>query len=362
MEKVQSSPLILCVIILCYLQLDWKSLTINTTHTLILAQIMTNNTLLFFLIILLPFFIYSCNGPRQVMDANRLYSYECQEVISIEKREKLPEETLGTDTLLRSTYTYEDLLIANAFGLIPDLRQYEQLKKIADSEGGSFDLVADYITVSNKINQGLDLAALELRSVGDLIDCTIIKLRKYRSKLAQANLKSQNRLSNWAIITGAATTVLTAGILVSNDEDLIASTAFDWMAVLGGIATGYLAIKSAKVDKKIRLSPQKNFIRAIKTGENNEHIFPHSTWYLMNQTFDIEGEALSPREYIIREWKVSQNLMAYEDPDMKLDMLSQPEEIYSEGMIDLRIELLETIGVGVDQLSRALYILRAKQY
>ena len=313
------------------------------------------------LLVVLLLFI-SCRGSKQVIDSDTVHAYECQQIIAVKQHDILPVETLMQDTLLLSTYALEDLQITNAFGLIPDFRLYQSLKDQIEEEGESIEMLDQYIVVANRLNEGLSLAELELQSVADLVDCTILKLKKYKARVNDANLKTQNRLSNWAILTGAATTLLTASILISDNEDLKGGSFFDWMAVAGGLATGYLAVKSAKVDKKIWLNPQKNFIRTIWSGKNEEELFPYSTWFLMNQEYEIEGQRLTLRSYIIQDWEILQNSLEENGSYEMEDWLLESEALYSEGMIDTRIEMLETIGVGIDQLIRALYILRTKLY
>ena len=313
-------------------------------------------------VLVLMLLLISCKGPKQVIDSDIVYAYECQQIIAVRQHDILSVEALRQDTLLLTAYTLEDLQITNAFGLIPDFRLYQSLKDQIEEEGESVEMLDQYIVVANRLNEGLALAELELQSVADLIDCTILKLKKYKARVNDANLKTQNRLSNWAILTGAATTVLTASILISDNEDLKGGSFFDWMAVAGGLATGYLAVKSAKVDKKIWLNPQKNFIRTIWSGNNEEEIFPYSTWYLMNQEYQIEGQRLTLRTYIIHDWEILQESLEENGTYEMEDWLLDSEALYNESMIDTRIEMLETIGVGIDQLIRALYILRTKLY
>ena len=82
----------------------------------------------------------------------------------------------------------------------------------------------------------------------------------------------------------------------------------------------------------------------------------------MNQVYEIDGEKITLRDYIIGEWTITENATASAEDNPPLNTLLLPEAVYTESLIDKRIEMLEVIGVGVDQLSRALYVLRTKQY
>ena len=177
-----------------------------------------------------------------------------------------------------------------------------------------------------------------------------------------ANLKSQNSLSNWAIGVGSATTIITAGILVSQNDGLIGSTAFDWMAVAGGVVTGYLAFKSSRVNREIRINPQSNFIRVIWTGENTNNLFPPATLYLLNQEYTEDGFTTTLRESIIEAWQESDFLLGDEENMLLMNQLLADEAIYDEAMLDLRMEMLETVDLGIDQINRALYLFNSKRY
>jgi hypothetical protein len=266
------------------------------------------------------------------------------------------------DTLLLSIYSNKDLILANAFGLIHDLRQYEYLKHKIETHGEDQRILIELFKVSNRLNEGTDLAALEVQSVIDFINCSNLKLRKYKSILSEANGQTQNRLSNAAIMVGAATTVLTAGILITNDESLIGSTIFDWLAVISGVTTGYLALKSTRVDKKVQLIADKNIIRAIWTQDNSENLFPPSTWHMLNQTIRLDQTEITLREIVVNEWESSQNLLADAKHKAFLSVLLADQGIYNEDMIDLRLEMMEALEVGIDQINRALYLFNAKRH
>ena len=305
----------------------------------------------------------SCKSTRNYIGDGEKFTYNCPVIISYNQPEIISLNDYEPDSLLQPKYSDLNLHIANAFGLLSDLHSYEHLRERIKKEGrvdpNTFD---EYSRAYNRLNEGMNLAALEVKSLQDLLDCSILKLRKFKFEVSNAILKSQNSLSNWAIGVGSATTIITAGILVSQDNDLIGSSAFDWMAVAGGVVTGYLAYRSAKVNRQIRLSPQSNFIRVIWTGNNENNLFPPASWYLINQKYLENGELVSVRENIIREWQESKNILGSPENITALPILLADEAVYTEELIDLRIEMLESIDLGVDQINRALYLFNSKRY
>jgi hypothetical protein len=317
----------------------------------------------YYVIIICLLLATSCGSSRKFVGEGVTFSYRCPSIVSYAQPKILASGDVKSDPLLSAKYSYTNLEIANAFGLIEDLRVYETLRKKIRAEGKvdpeTFD---EFANSYNKINEGMNLAALEINSLQDMLNCNLLKLRKIKMQVATSNRKTENNLSNWAIGVGSVTTIITAGILVSQDSELIGSTAFDWLAVAGGVATGILAFQSSRVNKKIRLNPEDNFINSIWTGKNDAGLYPKSTWYLMNLITDFENEQTNIREMIIDEWNDSEAMLANEDNKLALPVLLADEGIYTEEMVDLRIEMLEAVGLGIDLINRELYFFNAKRY
>lgn len=296
-----------------------------------------------------------------MINSEKYFTYECRNIVSSIQLDTLSIAAIKGDTMLLNTYTMVDLQLANAFGLIDYLRKYELLKRQIGKEGEKQQLLTELFFVSNYLNESTDLAALEIQSLTDFIECTNLKLGKFKALVSKANLRSQNKLSTWAIVVGAAASVFTAGVLVSNDEELKSGSLFDWLAVGSGVATAYLAIRSTRVDKKVQLDPGKNLIKAIWTQNNDEHLFPAATWYLLNQRIEVDGKITTLREIIIYEWESAENMLADPKHMEYLPILLADKGVYNEEMIDLRMDMMEAIGIGLDQINRALYLFNTQR-
>ena len=316
------------------------------------------NSIILLLVVLLT---AGCKSPQRVINSERYYAYECRDIISSFQLDTVPISTIRHDTMLLTKYTIVDLQLANAFGLIDQLRKYELLKQRISEEGDNQQLLMELLVVTNSLNEITDIAALEIQNMTDFIECTNLKIGKFKAMVSKANQRSQNKLSTGAIIVGAAASVLTAGVLVSNDDDLKSGSLFDWLAVASGVATAYLAIRSNRVNKKVQLDPGKNLIKAIWTQNNNEHLFPATTWYLLNQKIEVDDKITTLREIIIYEWQSAENMLA--DPKHKeyLPTLLADKGIYNEEMIDLRMDMMESISIGLDQINRALYLFNMRR-
>jgi hypothetical protein len=312
----------------------------------------------------IPIFIFllaSCNAPQKVINSEKYYAYECRNIVSSFQMDTLALNDLQSDTILSGAYTMVDMYLAKAFGIIDHLKRYEILKQEISKDGEKQQLLTELFSVSNYLNESADLAALEIQSLTDFIECTNLKLGKFKALVSKANQRSQNRLSTGAIVVGAVASVLTASVLVSKDEDLKNSSFFDWLAVASGVATAYLAIRSNRVDKKVQLDPGKNLIKAIWTNNNDEQLFPAPTWYLLNQKIEVDNNMTSLREIIIYEWKNAENMLADPKHMEYLPILLADKGVYNEQMIDLRMDMMAAISIGLDQINRALYLFNARR-
>lgn len=314
------------------------------------------------LIFLSTMMLLSCAGSKQLLDSSKIRSSTCPDIITVLNPGSLSEGQILADTFLTAKYNYQDLQIANAYGFYEQLRTFERLRTQFREQGSLDSSFTRFSSAYNRINEGTNLALLEVTSVEDLIECTLNNLDRYHDALAEATIISQNRLSNWAVGIGAGTTILTAGVLLSQNEQLIGGTALDWAAVAGGVVAVYLTIKAANLEKKIHYAPDKDFIKAIWTGDNNQGVFPAATWFLLNLDYDTSEQKSSLREMIIDEWVRIEPRLITEEGDEFIAMITQPSGDYNLELIQLRRDMLIGINLGMNQINRALYMLNSKRY
>jgi hypothetical protein len=179
-------------------------------------------------------------------------------------------------------------------------------------------------------------------------------LVRIRSLLTDENNRFRSKYTNGAIIVGLASAAIVGGILLSNNEELQDSDAIDWIGIGGAVAATYLAIYSERIDKKAYLKFQKNLIYPIWTGNHDQNVFSDRYWYLINHDRFSDTTDLSVREYIVNTWKQSEILLGSEKNMSYLSTLLASESAYTEEMLLLRIDLLEELKIGVDDLSRSL--------
>ncbi len=296
----------------------------------------------------------SCSAHIRTIN-DQPFEYRCLDIVQVQEPEILPIEKVFADSVLTSRYSRASLIAGNAFGLINQVREYEHLRERAKRQDFDDNLRFKLIEIEDDIDETLDLGMLELISVGNRIDCAILQLEKLKSELNRANLKSQNSLTNAAVIVGGATTVLVAGILVAENEGFEPGNAIDWIGVAGGVAAVYLALRSTKVDKRALLAPTRNVVASFENQDRVAGDFPASTWYLLNSAYLIDSTEVSIREKVLENWYSSKTMLNSEEHMNYYPVLLEGEGVYTEGMIELRINLLEAVGVGIDLILRSMY-------
>ncbi len=305
-------------------------------------------------------FLFSCKSHQKTINSSP-YEYDCIDILDIKDPQILPIDEVFGDTLLNSRYSKRSLTIANAFGLVNEVRKYEALRKRAKKLGYPDSLKIELLTRENDFDDALDNGMIELISVGNRIDCAILNLEKVKTEVQKSNLKSQSSLTNAAVIVGGAASVFVAGILVAENNGIEPGRAIDWIGVAGGLAAVYLAARSTKVDKKVMVKPNRNVIEAIESGRASQGDFPTSTWYLLNQGYLIDSTDLTIRERILDTWHDSKSMLGSEKNMEYYPVLLQGEGIYTEEMLELRIDLLETVGVGIDAILRSIHEINSER-
>ena len=144
-----------------------------------------------------------------------------------------PIETIQFDSILTDNYSFNSLVIANAYGLIDDLTLLEKLK-IKNLNHGHFDSIRIAILEKERqIDTILDMAFLELESYESFIECNILNLVRIRNLLTDANSKIRSNYTNAAVIVGLASAALVGGIILFSNDDLKEGDALEWIGIGG---------------------------------------------------------------------------------------------------------------------------------
>jgi hypothetical protein len=240
------------------------------------------------------------------------------------------------------------------------LRDLEILKEEENRAVTGGSIRTERLVKEQEVDRRLDVAKLELETLANFIDCEGSKLTKIKARLADENDRTTRTLTTTSILAAAISSISVAGILVSGDEDLKQGDAKDWIGVAGGLVAAYLAVMSAKVNKKATLRHDVNAIKAIWTGDNSAQVFPSSSWYLLNEKRLLHPTDFSVREGIIETWNDEPSLLGGKDNVSQVPTLLDTVGDYDEEMLQLRIDMMEEIENGIDKVSSALYLINVE--
>ena len=312
--------------------------------------------LLFQLLIVLSVFMLSNSCATSNTIAAVTIDTDCPPVMDYIDSDFIPLKTLMADTLLTTTYSKKSIVVANAYGLIPDIRNLKTLKNNKVNLKSNDSSRLRVLEKNREIDKTLYLAALEIKTLQTFLNCNNLKLIKTKTDLAVANNKTRNTYTNSAVITGLASSILVAGAVI-DDGQLNEGSFKDWVGIAGGLVAAGLAIISEKVDKKVSLSHKNNAIAAIWNGNNDKGIFTDNTWYLLNQPSIVDSSERSMRTLIVQAWKTSNSMLQNEDYKKYIPIIIGNGGNYTEEMIQLRMDMLDEIKQNIEEISRLLSLL-----
>ena len=296
----------------------------------------------------------SCSSGNMITSVT--IDTDCPPVMDYISSDFLPLEPLLADTFLTSNYSVQSIIVANAYGLVDDIRDLKTLK-IEETLPNSNDTIRlATLEKAIEIDKTMNLATLEIQTLQTFLNCNNRKLIQAKTDLAQLNNTTRSTFSNSAIIIGVVSSVLVAAAVIS-DGQLNSGSFKDWVGIVGGLVAAGLAIISERVDKKIRLSHSHNAIAAIWNGTNDQGVFTDNTWYLLNQPYLIDSSDLSIRDSITKIWKSSKSLLLEEDNMKYIPVIMGNGGEYTEEMIQLRINMLEEVKHSIVEVSRLLSLL-----
>jgi hypothetical protein len=303
------------------------------------------------ILIILIGVIQSCSTSKKLPPV--LIDTDCPPVMDYIISDFIPLDSLLADTSLTSTYSTKTIIVANAYGLTNDIRELRTLKNTETELKSNDSLRLATIEKAREIDKKLDLATLEIQTLQTYLRCINQKLIRAKTDLAATNNKSRDAYTNSAVIVGVASSALVAGAVLS-DGELNEGSFKDWVGIAGGLVAAGLAVVSGRINKKVSLSHSNNAIAAIWNGENDQGVFTDNTWYLLNQPYLAYPIEFSMRDQILAIWNASESMLKEEDNMESLPVLLSNEGVYTEDMIQLRMNMLEELKLNIEEISRLL--------
>ncbi len=187
----------------------------------------------------------------------------------------LPVETvqavLQADTILTRRFSQHDLLVANAAGVLPLLRELIALKHTQEP-----DRRLKEAGLRQKILNRLLLASTEVASLAAELDCEGQRADQLAAYLDQKDDRRVRSLTLLSIGIGAVTTVVTALVQSNNPGKTI--------AIGGGLASGGLGgLAAFSSNKTVRFVHARNLLTDIWNQSRQSALYPPFVWYVLTE-------------------------------------------------------------------------------
>jgi hypothetical protein len=181
------------------------------------------------------------------------------------------EAFLKNNPQLLSDFSFRDILLANASGSLPLLKEMVGLRKNYFEDEDSLYFLLKKQQVFNR----LLLASTEVASLAAELDCESERSKQMAVYLDQINDSKTQRLTIASVITGAATGIGTA-IFQKNKPQIAIGVSG---SIISGIFGGWAAISSRD---KVLFKHERNLLQDIWLAPGQSYVYPPFIWYMLN--------------------------------------------------------------------------------
>lgn len=236
------------------------------------------------LLVLASLLLSSCQSLKPSLTAASHQKKYCQPTIRLDYDSGyLPipdvQSVLQSDTSLTNRFSNHDLLVANAAGILPLLREFIRLKT-KRSESADWERFA----VEQHITDRLWLASMQVSGIAAEIECEAERANRLAAYLQQMDSKRIQQLTLLSVVVGALTTVATAFIQPDTPNKTV--------SIGGGMATAFLAGKAAVSSKRtIHLVDERNLLTDIWDQRQQSRFYPPFVWKMLTEnSFSYGGQ------------------------------------------------------------------------
>ena len=186
------------------------------------------------------------------------------------------------DSALTARFPRRSLLVANAAGALPQLRELVRLEE-ADQKAPAPVHALAVLTQRQRIATRLQLLSVAIASVAAELDCEGERADQVAGYLtARANSRSQ-RLTVLSIGVGAASGI---GTTVSSDQ----ATQYIF-GIGGGLLTAGLGLLTLSSHRTVPYGHPRNLLADVWQETSTSAVYPPGVWYLLTEkAFSNRGE------------------------------------------------------------------------
>ncbi len=181
------------------------------------------------------------------------------------------ESILDADTSLSRQYTQHDLLLANAVGVLPLLRELINLERNSQT-----DARLEILSKRQKILSRIQLASTQISGLAAELDCEGERADQIATYLDQRDTRRIRRLTILSVVLGAATTIATALIHADGANKVV--------GVGGGvISAGFGGLAAFSSNRSVSFRHERNLLTDIWYQSKQSSIYPPMVWYVLNE-------------------------------------------------------------------------------
>lgn len=249
---------------------------------------------------------------------------------------------------LLKKFTYQDLLLANASGSLPLMKDLVHLQDTkADDEDSIYVLVK-----RQQIFNRLLLASTELASMAAELDCESERSKQLANYLDQINDTRVQRLTILSVVTGAVT-----GIITSTSGSHHVQVAVGISGSLISALFGGMAVLSSR--KSIILQHNRNVLADIWYMPKTSTVYPPFIWYVLNEkAFNNEGTSTIIQS--LKDRWIEQELISMPDKANKASLFFGNGGRYLANDLHTRASMLNQLKAEVRSINQNLQSLMLK--
>ncbi|MCC5932169.1 MAG: hypothetical protein JJU28_23180 [Cyclobacteriaceae bacterium] len=310
--------------------------------------------------VVLMLLFQTCTGPREIRDISPLNTGNCQQQTSVSYiNYELPAELNRgkIPAAVKEHFSLNSLHVAHAIGIMPFLEELITAKYNL-SENQNLEMRLHLLETTQKINNKIQLASLEISAVASEMDCEEERAEQIANYLKQREDRQSSRLTVAAIGVGAIGAIVTGVLLINGQTgkipEIIGLTTGFTEATLG-----YLILRNGRV---VQFQHKRNPLKEIWEGRETSTIFPPSLWYYLNRTIAETGS--SHRQQLINNWIQFAGLSPSDSPDIEeIDpvffgeggLYTADQLFHRANMLDQTEAQVSLMKQDLSQLSRELY-------
>ena|SRR5690554_1095679 len=255
---------------------------------------------IFWIFIVFGFLFTSCSGLRRAQLNSQFAHSNCnQQNVYSYSIDDLPKPIFENDldTTLNAMFSFRSLIVANAIGILDDLVAYVNTQQEVSNDP-TVERRLDFIELSQKINQRINISSLEISAISSEIDCEEERADQVVSYLKGKEDDIETKLTVGAIIVGAAGAIA-AGILLANEDS---GSAPEFIGIGAGLTEATLGLMILLNKRKVEFYHPRNALSEIWEGKETSTMFPPSVWHYLNYYNPHRPDEPSLRYQIVERW------------------------------------------------------------